>query len=55
LRNIRLVTQFDLHQQDCVEGMATLPKEHVDLIVTSPPYNLGIRYGKFSDRQDRQS
>src|SRR5213079_3349075 len=55
MRNIRLVTQFDLHQQDCVEGMVTLPKEHVDLIVTSPPYNLGIRYGKFSDRQDRQS
>ena len=49
------MTQFDLHQQDCVEGMATLPKEHVDLIVTSPPYNLGIRYGKFSDRQDQQS
>jgi site-specific DNA-methyltransferase (adenine-specific) len=33
--------------------MADLPKEHVDLVVTSPPYNLGIRYGKFSDRQDR--
>jgi site-specific DNA-methyltransferase (adenine-specific) len=35
--------------------MAELPREHVDLVVTSPPYNLGIRYGKFSDRQDRQS
>src|SRR4029077_10135453 len=27
----------------------------VDLVVTSPPYNLGISYGKYSDRQDRQS
>ena len=35
--------------------MAELPGESVDLVVTSPPYNLGIRYGKFSDRQDRQS
>lgn len=35
--------------------MAKLPDEYVDLVVTSPPYNLGIRYGKFSDRQDRQS
>lgn len=35
--------------------MAKLPNEDVDLVVTSPPYNLGIRYGKFSDRQDRQS
>jgi site-specific DNA-methyltransferase (adenine-specific) len=35
--------------------MARLSHEHVDLVVTSPPYNLGVRYGKFSDRQDRQS
>ncbi len=40
---------------DCVEEMASLPDEHVDLVVTSPPYNLGIRYGKFSDQQDRRS
>jgi site-specific DNA-methyltransferase (adenine-specific) len=49
------VTQFDLCHEDCLKGMARLPDEHVDLVVTSPPYNLGIRYGKFSDRQDRQS
>jgi site-specific DNA-methyltransferase (adenine-specific) len=35
--------------------MAKLPNEHVDLVVTSPPYNLGVRYGKYADRQDRQS
>ena len=35
--------------------MAKLPNAQVDLVVTSPPYNLGIRYGRFSDRQDRQS
>ena len=49
------MTKFDLRQQDCVKGMSQLPNEHVDLVVTSPPYNLGVRYGKFSDRQDRQS
>ncbi len=27
----------------------------VDLIVTSPPYNLGIVYSKYSDRQERGS
>jgi site-specific DNA-methyltransferase (adenine-specific) len=48
------MTQFDLCRQDCVEGMALLPDESVDLIVTSPPYNLGIGYGKYSDRQDRR-
>ena len=35
--------------------MTRLPNESVDLVVTSPPYNLGIVYGKYSDRQDRQS
>jgi site-specific DNA-methyltransferase (adenine-specific) len=49
------VTEFELRREDCVEGMARLPGEHVDLVATSPPYNLGVRYGKFSDRQDRQS
>jgi site-specific DNA-methyltransferase (adenine-specific) len=48
------VTQFDLRLEDCVGGMGKLPDGPVDLVVTSPPYNLGIRYGKFSDRQDRQ-
>jgi site-specific DNA-methyltransferase (adenine-specific) len=35
--------------------MSRLPDEYVDLAVTSPPYNLGIGYGKYFDRQDRQS
>jgi site-specific DNA-methyltransferase (adenine-specific) len=46
---------FDLHRQDCIKGMSRLRDESVDLVVTSPPYNLGIRYQEFSDRQDRQS
>jgi site-specific DNA-methyltransferase (adenine-specific) len=47
------VTGLDLRLQDCIAGMAKLPGRSVDLVVTSPPYNLGIRYRKFSDRQDR--
>jgi site-specific DNA-methyltransferase (adenine-specific) len=49
------VTKFDLRLEDCLAGMSKLPGDHVDLVVTSPPYNLGVRYGKFSDRQDRRS
>ncbi len=49
------MTQFDLRREDCVKGMSRLPSEDVDLVVTSPPYNLGIRYRRFSDRQDRRS
>jgi site-specific DNA-methyltransferase (adenine-specific) len=49
------MTEFDLRREDCVKGMSRLRDEDVDLVVTSPPYNLGVRYRKFSDRQDRQS
>ncbi|HKP93601.1 MAG TPA: site-specific DNA-methyltransferase [Chthoniobacterales bacterium] len=33
--------------------MAKLPATSVDLVVTSPPYNLGIAYGRYSDRAKR--
>jgi site-specific DNA-methyltransferase (adenine-specific) len=38
---------------DCIEGLRTLPTESVDLIVTDPPYNIGIDYGggKKADRR----
>ncbi len=49
------MTEFHLHPGDCIEGMSQLDSGSVDLIVTSPPYNLGIAYGKYSDRQERSS
>ncbi|MFN2507563.1 MAG: site-specific DNA-methyltransferase [Chthoniobacterales bacterium] len=49
------MTALDLRLRDCVAGMAELSDASVDLVVTSPPYNLGIGYGKYSDRQDRGS
>lgn len=49
------MTKFDVRRQDCITGMSRLAEESVDLVVTSPPYNLGISYGKYSDRQDRRS
>src|SRR6059058_3692109 len=49
------MTKFDLRRQDCITGMSRLAEGSVDLVVTSPPYNLGISYGKYSDRQSRRS
>jgi site-specific DNA-methyltransferase (adenine-specific) len=46
---------FELYREDCVRGMAELPAASIDLVVTSPPYNLGIRYSKFFDTADRTS
>jgi len=39
---------------DCVKVMASLPESCVDLIVTSPPYNVGIDYDKHQDRQSME-
>jgi site-specific DNA-methyltransferase (adenine-specific) len=49
------MTQFDLRSQDCIKGMSGMTDDSIDLVMTSPPYNLGISYGKYSDRQDRSS
>jgi site-specific DNA-methyltransferase (adenine-specific) len=49
------MTKFDLRRQDCIKGMSRLKDESIDLVVTSPPYNLGISYGRYSDRQGRRS
>ena len=42
-------TSFELHLGDCLEGMESRDPESVDLVVTSPPYNLGIDYSQYDD------
>ena len=42
-------TEFDLRPGDCVAGMKEMPDESVDIVVTSPPYNLGIGYKSYDD------
>jgi site-specific DNA-methyltransferase (adenine-specific) len=43
-----------IHLQDCVQGMLALPEKSVDIVATSPPYNLGIAYGTYQDNKPRQ-
>lgn len=43
-----------IHLQDCVEGMLALPANSVDIVTTSPPYNLNIAYGTYRDNKPRQ-
>ena len=35
---------------DCRELIKTIPSESIDVVVTSPPYNIGKKYGKYSDK-----
>jgi len=45
-----LVGTHRLICNDCLTALPTLPAESVDVIVTSPPYNLGIAYRRYQDR-----
>jgi site-specific DNA-methyltransferase (adenine-specific) len=44
---------YKLETQDCVKGMANMPAALVDIVVTSPPYNLGIKYKNYNDSRTR--
>jgi site-specific DNA-methyltransferase (adenine-specific) len=39
---------------DCLAVMRTILPESIDLIVTSPPYNIGATYNQHDDRQPRK-
>ena len=44
---------FDFYLGDCVEVLSSLPAHSLDAIVTSPPYNLGVRYRSYDDALPR--
>ena len=46
-------TKFNLIHGDCLVQMRELAAESIDVVVTSPPYNLGIKYGKYDDTSER--
>jgi site-specific DNA-methyltransferase (adenine-specific) len=43
-----------IHRMDCLEGLGVLGEGMVDVIVTSPPYNIGARYRTYHDRRSRE-
>jgi site-specific DNA-methyltransferase (adenine-specific) len=38
---------------DCAVALAELVEQSIDVIVTSPPYNIGLRYRSYDDSGDR--
>lgn len=50
----KAVNKNKIHTMDCIEGMRRrLGRESVDVVVTSPPYNIGKKYNKYSDNMSR--
>lgn len=40
-----------IHLEDCLIGLDGLENESVDIVVTSPPYNIGVNYSKYKDNK----
>lgn len=48
-------TGVELLHGDCLEGMRGMPAGQTSLVVTSPPYNLGIDYSTYKDTDERST
>ena len=45
------ITPNQIYNIDCIDGMHQIDNNSIDLIVTSPPYNIGIDYDCYSDNK----
>lgn len=46
---------YELYHADCISWMNSQEKKSINGIITSPPYNLDIKYGKYQDDLPRES
>ena len=38
-----------IYNMDCIKGMQSIEDNTIDTIITSPPYNVGIKYDSWND------
>jgi site-specific DNA-methyltransferase (adenine-specific) len=50
-----MTINYELHLQDCIDWMNAQPEQSIPCIITSPPYNLDIKYGTYQDDLPRDS
>jgi site-specific DNA-methyltransferase (adenine-specific) len=43
------MTVMELYNEDCITGMDWIKDKSVDVVVTSPPYNIGAKYSSYND------
>ena len=60
IKQTQLTSYFELngvrlYKEDCLKGMqAVLQPGSVDVVVTSPPYNIGVKYNAYEDTRPKQ-
>ena len=42
-------SEIDIRLEECIVGMDKLASQSVDVVVTSPPYNIGVDYSRYDD------
>lgn len=47
-------SQISLHRMDCMDFLDTLAEGSIDVVMTSPPYNLGTSYLTYDDSMPRE-
>jgi site-specific DNA-methyltransferase (adenine-specific) len=47
----QLLALNDIYDMDCLEGMKSIRENSIDIIVTSPPYNIGKKYNGYNDER----
>jgi len=45
---------YTIHNMDCLSWMKQQPDASIDIIVSSPPYNIGIAYNTYSDALEHE-
>jgi site-specific DNA-methyltransferase (adenine-specific) len=49
----QLLALNKIYAMDCLEGMKLIKDDSIDVIVTSPPYNIGKKYNGYNDERPR--
>ena len=45
---------YDFRLGDCLESLKLQKDNSIDIVVTSPPYNIGLKYHKYEDKKPRE-
>ena len=48
------MNEYNFILGDCIEELKEQPDKSIDIVVTSPPYNIGLKYHKYKDKKPRE-
>jgi len=48
------ILKYNFILGDCIDELKNMEDNSVNIVITSPPYNIGIKYHKYDDKQPRE-